>query len=255
MILRNPKNRLVAYTISFALMTFVVLGCKKDDHADHSDNSGHVEFTVTNKVDSTVLQIGQRIYTTSEGNNYQIDLLKYYISNFTFIKADGSEYNAGNYDLINSGDAASYDIGLEGIPNGTYTGLRFYLGIDSARNNDLANIGDLDPATGMFWPWNTGYIFFMAEGNFITSSGNVSALRHHYGGNPALVEIELPIDLNVNSNHRHVDLTFDLNVLYNSPTPIDLDVDYDRQSFSSDRTWLENMKGNFPSAFYISGVH
>lgn len=253
--LRNPSDKHRLIILGFVLFTAITISCNKDDNSDHSSSSGYVDFTVTNKVDSVDLQLGQMMYTTTEGNNYQIDLLKYYITNFTFIKGDGTEFNAGNYDLINSGDATSNDISLSGIPNGTYTGLRFYLGVDSARNNDLANIGDLDPSTGMFWPWNTGYIFFMAEGSFITSSGSVNSLRNHYGGQSALAVIDLPINLTVSSNHRHVDLVFNLNSLYNTPNPIDLDVDYDRQSFSSDRTWLENMKGNFPGAFYISAVH
>ncbi|MFM9028833.1 MAG: MbnP family protein [Bacteroidota bacterium] len=237
------------------MIAMTVSGCEKEDHSGHSDSTGHVDFTVTNKVDNEILQIGQRNYTTADGDSFQIDLLKYFITNFTFVKADGSEHNVGNYDLINSNNPASYDISLNGIPFGTYTGLRFYLGIDSARNNDLTNIGDLDPSTGMFWPWNTGYIFFMAEGSFVGSTGTETPLRHHYGGTSALVSIDLPMDITISSGHRHVDLAFNINALYNTPTPIDLDVDYDRQSFASDRTWLESMKGNFPGAFSITGIH
>ncbi|MFM7217567.1 MAG: MbnP family protein [Bacteroidota bacterium] len=226
-------------------------GCKKDEKT-----TGQVSFTISNKVDSLNLQLGQMAYTTSEGNTYQVDLLKYYITNFTFLRADGSTYNAKNYDLIDAENPASWNIQLSGIPNGTYTGLRFYLGVDSTKNFVLDQTGDLDPANNMFWTWSTGYIFFKHEGFFINSNGLQQTLRLHYGGPVALSTIEVPVAFIVDADQKHIDMTFNLNALYNSPTPIDLDVDYDHQSaLANERTWLATMNQNFTTAFTITGVH
>ena len=40
---------------------------------------------------------------------------------------------------------------------GTYNGIQFLMGMDSADQNRGAQTGALDPVKGMFWTWNSGY--------------------------------------------------------------------------------------------------
>ena len=54
------------------------------------------------------------------------------------------------------------------------------VGVDSARNVSGAQTGALDPAKGMFWTWNTGYIMAKLEGNSPASPTGI--FEYHIGG-------------------------------------------------------------------------
>jgi hypothetical protein len=54
------------------------------------------------------------------------------------------------------------------------TGIRFLLGVDSARNVSGIQTGALDPARGMFWTWNSGYVMAKIEGS--SPSAHVPAI-------------------------------------------------------------------------------
>jgi hypothetical protein len=66
-------------------------------------------------------------------------------------------------------DETSQQIHLRNIPPGNYNQISFTIGVDSLRSTmDVSNRhGVLDPAQGhdgMYWTWNSGYIFFKMEG-------------------------------------------------------------------------------------------
>jgi hypothetical protein len=56
------------------------------------------------------------------------------------------------------------------------------VGVDSTRNVSGAQTGALDPTNGMFWTWNTGYIFAKLEGRSPSSAAPFQKLTHHIGG-------------------------------------------------------------------------
>ncbi len=66
------------------------------------------------------------------------------------------------------------------MPSGEYTGLTFTVGVDSTRNVSGAQTGALDPTQGMFWSWNTGYIFMKLEG--YSPQSEKGGLTFHIGG-------------------------------------------------------------------------
>ncbi len=54
--------------------------------------------------------------------------------------------------------------------------------MDSARNCSGIQSGALDPVNGMFWTWNTGYIFFKLEGRAAASHSTGNTIEYHIGG-------------------------------------------------------------------------
>jgi hypothetical protein len=63
----------------------------------------------------------------------------------------------------------SHELRLEDIPAGDYNKVTFTIGVDSLRSTmDISKrTGVLDPAQGhdgMYWTWNSGYIFLKMEG-------------------------------------------------------------------------------------------
>jgi hypothetical protein len=206
-------------------------------------------------VGTDTLSLSQLSYTNAAGNVWQADLLKYYVSNITLVKENGTSHNLANYDLVDEELPDSRIIKGEGIPAGTYTSLRFYVGVDSTRNNSLDQSGDLDPGYGMFWPWNTGYIFFKHEGYYLDTSGALQPLLFHYGTDLSLVTVEIPLQLTITGGSKTVDIAFDMQSLYDSPNIIDFNVDnYHQSTFGSERSWIEAMKQNLAVSFRVTSI-
>lgn len=62
-----------------------------------------------------------------------------------------------------------------------FTHIRFQLGIDSLTNVSGAYGGDLDPSSGMYWSWQSGYINVKLEGKSSVFGKN-QAFTYHLGG-------------------------------------------------------------------------
>lgn len=252
---RFSHARLIYLSI-LALISGVLTACNKEQDDTPVPTKGVVNFRISNVVGAAPVQLGQLAYTNAAGNPWQVDMLKYYISNVTLVKSDSAAYNIGNYDLIDEEEPESKQFQSNTVPNGTYTSIRFLLGVDSARNNDLDQAGDLDPSYGMFWPWNTGYIFYKHEGYFQDSAGALQTLLFHYGTDQSLVSVELPINLVVKGDQKTVDIAFDLQSVYDTPNVIDFNIDnYHQSTFGNERSWIEAMKQNLSVAFRITAVN
>ena len=68
------------------------------------------------------------------------------------------------------------------IKPGTYNAISVLLGVDSARNVSGVQSGALDPVKGMFWTWNSGYIYTKLEGTSPSSSQVNGKFEYHIGG-------------------------------------------------------------------------
>lgn len=153
--------------------------CKKDDDMDGT-GMFKVEFEHSFGADAFELN-GANFYTTASGEQVKFSMLKYYVSNIVLTKSDGTTWVApDSYYLIDLSAPASTIIQVGNVPAGDYTSMTFLLGVDSTRNVSGAQTGALSTANGMFWSWNSGYIFFKAEGECPQSGmGNFT---YHVGG-------------------------------------------------------------------------
>ena len=140
------------------------------------------------------------LYTNAAGEKFSISMLQYFISNIKVVTVEGKTYTVPqdkSYFLINGADKATRFTKVE-VPEGDYSKVTFTLGVDSLRSTmDLSKrTGVLDPAaggghdgSGMYWGWNSGYIFFKFEGNANVISDDVNGdptgkkqFKYHIGG-------------------------------------------------------------------------
>lgn len=194
--------------------------------------------------------------TNAAGQNYSVDLLKYYISKIVLHNEDGTKVNLNNYDLIDINTPGSAFIAMPSVPLGHYTSITLNLGIDSSRNHEGAQEGDLDPLYGMIWTWNTGYIFYKHEGKYKINDSTTGNLVFHLGTDRAYSTTTIPIDWKIeeNSTANTLHLDFDINKMYNNPA-VDFTVDNNRMSTSAiDSEWIDKMKSNINDAFSFSKV-
>ncbi|AXY74200.1 hypothetical protein D3H65_09540 [Paraflavitalea soli] len=138
------------------------------------------------------LQLNTGSYTNAAGDTFSVSLLQYFVSNIQLTTANGTAYvvpQDSSYFLIKEGDPQARFARVN-VPEGEYTSLSFVLGVDSLRSTmDISQRkGVLDPSggmDGMYWGWNSGYIFFKMEGispQAPLDPGGQHKFRYHIGG-------------------------------------------------------------------------
>lgn len=170
-----------------ALLALVLAGCGKDREAGLP-----LSVEISHLLGERPLQLGAEAYSLPGGEQLQVERLRYYLSNFRLRRADGSwaaaarsEHDARGYFLVDESEPATRRFDVAGLAPGAYEGIEFLIGVDAARNAAGAQTGGLDPARGMFWTWNTGYIFLKLEGRSPQSTASGQAVSYHVGGGHA----------------------------------------------------------------------
>jgi hypothetical protein len=182
------------YVFMACMAMLTLVSCKKDVN-DDSNESELVPLSVEfdNIVGGQNLFLNTVTYTNAAGEDFNVSMFQYFISNISLRRADGSEYvvnQDSSYFLIRESDASTRFARVK-VPEGDYRQLSFILGVDSLRSTmDITKrTGVLDPSggmeDGMYWGWNSGYIFVKFEG--ISPSAPVDPsgqrkFRYHIGG-------------------------------------------------------------------------
>ena len=176
------------FSITIVLSLFVA-SCKKDSVQVYNSNAkSSLSIEFDNVVGSADLELNNSTYTNSSNEQFTITMFKYFISNIVLTNTDGSKYivpQDSSYFLIDESDPASLSPTVN-VPEGEYAAIDFVLGVDSLRNTkDISQrTGVLDPtgaASGMYWSWNSGYIFFKMEGVSPASLEVDNAFQYHIG--------------------------------------------------------------------------
>lgn len=182
----------------FAILfvTFSFLGCTKAQVEPEIDPNklGSLALNFDNIAGTKDLKFGEN-YTNATGEQFNLDLFQYYISNIKLKNENGTTYTVPqdeSYFLVKEEDTKSQILTLKNIPEGNYSEVSFTIGIDSLRNTaDISkrtgclDIGNADMAKGMYWSWNSGYIFVKAEGispQVTAGPDGQKRFRYHIGG-------------------------------------------------------------------------
>ncbi len=104
------------------------------------------------------------------------------------------------------------------LPTGRYKGLRFGIGVDAARNtgqdpSQYPNAHPLSVVTsqGMFWTWNSGYIFVQFQGKTALdgdASNMLDSYAFHIGTDNLYREIEVAKAFEITENGANIELAF-----------------------------------------------
>ncbi len=242
----------VLKTTGFALLCFAVFSCKKGSDPE-INGTGNINLEFDHRVGNQALQMNTQTYTNANGDDFKVTRFRYYVSNITLIKTDGTRVKIPDtYLLVDDSDAASKAQKLEKIPAGDYNNMDFVIGVDEARNFAGAQTGALDPAKGMFWSWNTGYIFVQFEGTSSKSAQPSNQLFFHVGGakDPANavrnVSLTFPLTMRVRTDTEpDVHLFVDLAALFKGKTTI---------SFASISGFHGGASGLLVADNYVNGL-
>jgi hypothetical protein len=132
------------------------------------------------------LRLSTAYYKNQFGESFSVQQCKYYISAIRVTSADGTTQTlfAGSH-LVDAADSSTLTLQIPTSSDqitairfiiGVRTGVDSGTGVDSAANTNGVQTGDLDPMLGMFWTWNTGYIYARLEG----TSDSAHAPAHRF---------------------------------------------------------------------------
>lgn len=120
-------------------------------------------------------------YTNLYGETFTVRNFRYYISHLSFVGTSGKVFNIGTPFLVDERNPAGMGITAR-IPFSSIKAVSFVVGVDSIKNVSGVQTGALDPARGMFWTWNSGYIFAKLEGTSPQSKAPQNGFTYHIGG-------------------------------------------------------------------------
>jgi hypothetical protein len=154
----------------------------------------------------------------AKSDTLEIESFKFYISNIKVQYDDKTIVKPkNNYHLVDIENPASLSIPIEKKQNKLIAKVTFDIGVDSISSVSGALGGDLDPAKGMYWAWQSGYINIKIEGKSNSCKTRKNQFHFHLGGylkpNYALRKIEIPIQKNQNPNGE-INIIVDLGHLF-----------------------------------------
>lgn len=200
------KNTKIALAV---LLCISIISCSSDDSVDTEDLTGQ-KGTLALKFDNGVGDqdfIYGTTYQKSNGESYNLETLKYIISNVRFKDANGSTFtypmdqNMFIVSEANANNAGEIYLNLSNIDAADYTEVTFGIGIDEDRfalgAEGQGDFLELAQEEGMLWSWATGYKFMRFDGTFSSSTVTNDALNIHMGS------VGTALD-----NYREVTLSF-----------------------------------------------
>jgi len=186
------------------ISAITVISCrKKDDPVVIIDppggpvdtTAGSLKVSFQNVAGNLPLTLDNAWYVTAGGDSLKISDLKYYITNIVLHSDTGQFVQPESYYLIDERDNQSKTWTIGNIPPGKYKNISFMIGVDSRRNTAGAQTGALDPAHGMFWDWNTGYIMAKLEAVSPSAPAPSNRLSWHIAGFKALQAVMRSVTL------------------------------------------------------------
>jgi hypothetical protein len=180
-------------------MVIALPACKKDDAGDVPIQRVRLQFD--NRAGNNPLVLNTPFFTPL-GESFTATQFKYHVTHVTLVYNNGDTLILPDYTLlIDESKAESQVVDLIVPANSRFKEIRFLLGVDSARNVGGVQSGALDPANGMFWTWNTGYIMAKLEGRSPISPAPLQAVTYHIGGfrqaESVLKRISLPFPASI----------------------------------------------------------
>ena len=120
----------------------IYLGCTDINASNYSANAdtdnGSCKYNLTirftHTVDGSALEINQMIYTNAAGEDYNIQTLRYLISDITLHTDNGSSILLDEVHFITISDTKTLNLTIEDLNTPNFTAISFTMGLDSLKN-------------------------------------------------------------------------------------------------------------------------
>jgi hypothetical protein len=229
------------------LLVLVLFGCKdKDKPAEPEGN--FINLKLFHSFNGEKFALNQA-FKTENGDTVTFNKFAYYLSNFKIFNAAGT-VNERVYRLIrlqNNIDTAVFTAQIPATLANGQNQMEWGIGVDNAANNSLDNFGDLSPTNNdMYWSWNTGYKFVLAEGK-VRRNGLEKNLVYHIGLNSSykLFRTTLPYSFQKDKKYN---LVFEVKIdeLFKNPNVMNV---FEENDIQFDPEQLAKVAANYGNGF------
>ncbi len=168
-----------------AMLAIGFVACNPDKPKPIEEEKAALIINITPKWGTQTLEYFTN-YTTQAGNLISIETLKFFIDEIELKKADGTWLKVADIAFLDYAVESNKKATFSEIPEGTYEGIRFMMGVDSISNHadpaTFPNDHPLNPLVHktMHWGWNPGYIFSKVEGRYM-EGGLSKTFSYHLG--------------------------------------------------------------------------
>lgn len=246
--------------IVVCILAVFLTACKKDKNEPAPQAvSKPLILRLTPKAGNDTLKFNAPL-STENNERYTISSFRYYMSDISLIKKDGSEHKMNDKVFLVTPNTSDYV--LDAVPVGEYTGIRFSVGLNNVTNHlDPTRYPVAHPlaiqSPAMHWSWNTGYIFLMLEGSCDTTATNTDVLTYgqyshglfyHIGMDPMLRVVTVDNStFAVSGNNNVVHIHSDLNKLF---TGVNMKTEYASHTMGS-MPLATKIADNIPAMFTV----
>lgn len=176
------KKQKMFSALFFLLLAGLLFSCKEPETEDPETGNLKVQFSFM--VDDETLIMDTMAYVNAAGNRYEVNEIKFFISDVYLHKANGDSIKVKHNNSVHYVD---YDIPetllwsiTDEIPQGSYSAISFTFGISPDKNISNAYVNP--PESNMAWPavLGGGYHYMMINGKWQTDTTN-SVFHFHTG--------------------------------------------------------------------------
>jgi len=184
------KKKIFQYTyLAACSMLFICLfsSCKKDKEELPPKpvlNVGHIQLVFAHYVDGLTLQKDTMKYINQAGNEYEVDEVKYFISDVIFYASGGLAKQVTSIPIkyidIDIPSTLTWNIS-ETFPAGVYDSIAFRFGIIKSKN--ISNMFVNPPEVNLAWPeiLGGGYHLMQINGKWKDSIQQIENFNSHIG--------------------------------------------------------------------------
>lgn len=186
----NVIRPLFCAAILASFVAVVATGCNPEPL---DGGPGTLTLTADLHMNGDSILVG-RTAIDPKGNHLRLETFSMYFGGIELLNDTGA---------VRLSDAERWDAGDENqwtytVEPGTYEGFRVHIGVPAEFNTDTdptiwpnQHPLGVSGSAGMFWSWNTGYIFSKFDGKADTTGGTdfTHGFAYHIGGDPQLIEV------------------------------------------------------------------
>ena len=204
--------------LTLTVIAIIFTSCEKDKPI-----ATDITINFTHTVDGSDLIANSMIYTNEAGENYDVQTLKYLISNITL--HDDLGYTVlKDIHFIEISDESTFSFTYDNVPNNNYHAISYTMGLDTVKNISNKYVNE-DFHSEMFWPEPNGggYHYMKLEGDF---NDSLSGYGTHTGGTMGgdysfnnVNDISLTVDDDLGNVSINIDM--ELNNWYQTPNQIE----------------------------------
>ncbi len=251
--MKKIKLAFIIFYVIFIGLLFNSVSCKKEPEVIPTVNAYSLSIHVSHMFGDKPLQFNTNYYTAA-GDTIRISSqFAYYLTNVKLTTTSGITISPETYFLItydiDSEDPSSGTVVINNLPKATYGKISFMIGVDSLHNHSTARTGGLDPANSMFWPWNTGYIFYRITGHYNAAN---TPFGFDIGGDENVMKFDFPATIQLDKN-RTINLKMDVKELFENPNIYDLKTD-DNSIHNTTATGLVKLVPNAKDMMSVTSV-